>query len=154
MSDQETVSAGQPTKPQPATYADIKACCPGATSDFICSQLERNVTLDQAQSNWMEAQNREIAETKAKVEEAEKKLAAKAEAETIGVQALGSGAAKQQEQSGDPLAEFPALLAKHKARGLSGQKALSAAVKENPELHRAYVEAHNAEHGRVVQFRK
>jgi len=154
MSDQETVSAGQPTKPQPATFADIKACCPGATSDFICSQLERNVTLDQAQSNWMEHQNKLITESRAAVEEAEKKLAAKAEAEALGVPALGNGGAKPQEQSGDPLAEWPALLAKHEARGLSKQRALSAAVKENPELHRAYVEAHNAEHGRVVQFRK
>lgn len=63
---------------KPATYADLKACLPGASAEFLCEAMEKGMTLDQAQSSWMEkqtavqtAKDAEIADLKAKLALAE-----------------------------------------------------------------------------------
>lgn len=140
----------------PATWQELKACCPGADADFLGKQIDAGATTIQAASAWMtELQLRaEIAaEEKVKAEqakaEAEKQAAeAKADVEKIkaarpGVEPLGDGGG-QTDQSGDPVADFQAAVAAKMSAGLNRVKATASVVREQPKLHAAYIEAANA----------
>lgn len=74
---------GGPAAPAAATLAQLKAACPGASSDFLLKQLEAGATLDQAQRAHaadLAAQRDQLAKEKAelqgKLAEAEAKAAA------------------------------------------------------------------------------
>lgn len=58
--------------------------------------------------------------------------------------------APHRRKSADPVAEWSALLAKHRDRGLDQRQALRAAVQEDPGLHIAYLESVNE--GRRADF--
>jgi ATP-dependent Clp endopeptidase proteolytic subunit ClpP len=143
--------------PKQATWQELKDCCPGADSDFLGKQMDAGATAQAASSAWMtELQLRaEIAsEEKAKAEaakaEAEKQAEeAKAEAEKAkaakpGVEPLGGGSGKV---DGDALVTFQNAVDDKLKTGLSRPEAVRAIAKERPELHAAYVEAHNANVG-------
>ena len=146
MSEETTPAAATktPPTPQPASFEALKACLPGADSDFICGQMERKATLDQAQSTWMEEQNKRI-------EAAEKQTAdAKAVAKKPGVDPIGSGKSSAgEDESGDAVAEFNAKVIEQMKLGKSRQKAVAAVAKGNHELHTAYLRATNAQHSKV-----
>jgi signal peptide peptidase SppA len=144
--------------PQPATYAEIKVACAGADSDFICQQLEAKATKETAVSAWMSEQQKRLhtankakAEAEQKVEEANK---AKAEAEQKaktgkpGVGILGGGKGDGGGGIGNAASEFiKAVEDKMKLYGILKQEAIREVVKENPELHRRYIEEHNVKVG-------
>ena len=125
-----------------ATCEELQACIPGVTSDFIVAQLEKNATLDQAQSSWMEQQNERIAA-------AEKEAAdAKAAQPTKGgLSPVGTGKkvkASDDTDHGDAIESFGAKVAERMAAGSPDrQAAVAAVVKANPELHRAFLLATN-----------
>lgn len=146
-------------KTRPATWQELKSCCPGADADFLGKQMDVQATSEDASKAWMgELQRRSEADAKARKEaedakaEAEKQAAeAKAEVEKAkagkpGVDILGSGKNKI-EGNGDPLAEFTAAVDEKLKTGLSKPDAIKAVVKANPALHAAFVEAHNADVG-------
>jgi hypothetical protein len=92
----------------------------------------------------MEHQNKLIAESRAAVEEAEKKLAAKAEG--TGVPPLGSGKARGGvDDDGDPIALFDAKVRALTANGMARLTAVASVARNNPELHKAYLLATNAD---------
>lgn len=147
------------TAPKPATWQELKNCCPKADAEFLGKQMDAQATAEDATKAWMgELQRRSEADAQARQDaeeaktEAEKQTAeAKTEAEKAkagkpGVEALGGGGGKE-EGEGDPLAEFEAAVDEKMKTGLSKPEAIKAVVKSNPELHADYVQAHNAEVG-------
>lgn len=148
--------------PRAATIGELKAACPGASADFLMQQLEAGATEPQAMKAWMGEQAKQLAAAK----EAEAKLKADADAKAKadadaaaksggakkpGVKALAEGKAKADadaEASGDPIAEFNEAVDAKVAKGRPKAQAIAAVAREKPELHRAYVIAHNEQHGR------
>jgi signal peptide peptidase SppA len=137
MSQTET-GAAVSTEPKPATYAELKAACIGADSDFICKQMDAAATLDTARSNWMAEQNNRLQAAKTETEKA------KAAAEKPGVEALGGYGRKASAEITDPIAEFSEAVDAKAKSGMTRPKAIAAVVKSNPDLHTAYVAACNA----------
>jgi len=144
--------------PKAATLDELKNCCPGANADFLVAQLDAQATAEQASRAWMgelqkkaesaEVTAKEAADAKA---EAEKQAAeAKAEAENAkngkpGVEMLGGGG--EGEGHTDPKAEFEAAVDEKMKTGMNKADAVKAITKANPELHAAFVAAHNADIG-------
>ena len=129
-----------------ASFEDLKICCPQADEKFICAQLERQSTVDQAQSAWMEEQQRrlealqkELTETKEKQQSAEQKP---------GVDALG-GQADKREPAEDAIGAFNAAVAERIRGGVDRRTAVRQVARSQPELHREYLLATNT--GRKVQ---
>ena len=129
--------------PHAAGYAELKAALPGADAAFLCSQMEANATVGQAQTAWMAEQNRRLEASKKEADEAK----AAAVAKRSGGEPLGSGTGKQPAAaSGDPIAAFNEAVAAKQAAGVNPrQKAVVAVIHENPELHEEYVAAVNAD---------
>lgn len=113
--------------PQAATYAEIVASCVGADPAFICAQLAAGVTVAAAQSAWMTEQNARIA----------------AASQRPGVDAVGTKPSKAN-PVGDVLNDWREAVAAKMAAGLPKAKATASVVKENPELHQAYIAAVNS----------
>lgn len=59
------------TTKTPASSEDLLACLPGADAEFVLACLKRKDTLDQAQSAWMEEQNRRLEAARKRAEDAE-----------------------------------------------------------------------------------
>jgi len=151
--------------PKAATWQELKACCPGADSEFLGKQMDANATTDQASGAWMtELQLRaEIAEEEkakaeaAKVEAEQQAAEAKADAEKAkagkpGVDMLGGGG-NSGDGVADPVAAFHDAVEEKMKAGMSKPDAVRSVIKSNPDLHASYIEAHNAEVG-PSSFRK
>ena len=146
MSQASLASETVPTEtktapPQPAAFADLKAALPGADAAFLCSQLEANATVAQAQTGWMAEQNRRL--------EAAGKLVADAQAAAAanrsGVEPLGSGStAAGAATDTDPIVAWNELVAAKIRAGKPKAKAISDVIAENPALHDEYLAAYNA----------
>jgi len=76
----EVTMSENKTEPTAATIEQLRAACPGASSDFLLKQLEANATVQSAQTAFIVEQNEQVRKANAEVEEA-KASAAKAEKE-------------------------------------------------------------------------
>jgi len=133
----ETTASPAAQEPVAATIAQIKAAIPEASSDFLVSCVEQNLSLTQVKDRHLRDQQNQI---KAQQEEIER---LKAEQKTPGVDAVGTTGQSPASDDGDPIAAFTdAVDAKIKA-GLTRHKAVAAVVRADPELHAAYVAAVN-----------
>jgi len=122
-------------EPVAATYQELKAAVPQATADFLCDQLERKATADEAKGAWMAHQAKEIEELKAK-------------ASKPGVDALGSeGGDEEEATNADAIDRWESAIGAHLAKGKRHADAIKAARKADPELHKAYVVAYNERQG-------
>jgi len=133
-------------KPQAAGYEDMKLCCPGADNDFLCGQLAKKATIDQAQSAWMEEQGRRLEQQAEETKTREKELAELKEKQTQskpGVDALGTGNVSASGSEGDPVAAWNEAIAEQTKQGKSRADAVRAVVRANPELHQEYLAACN-----------
>lgn len=131
-----------PVKAAAASFEDLKLLCPGADNDFLCAQLGRKATADQAQSAWMDEQNKRI-------ESARKEAAdAKAAAAKPGVEALKTAKLKADaEDDSEPIAQWNAAVAAKVRSGLPRHLATAAVARERPELREAIVEQANRKAG-------
>jgi len=139
MSDEKLEMAVEKIGPTAATIGELKAACPGADSDFLMSQLESSATVATAQSAW-------IAELNNRNEAAEKKAAAaeeKAEKKRSGAPTVGTGQETAAEATADPIEAFTEAVKIKVEEGLQKQEAISAVVRENPDLHQAYLAEYN-----------
>jgi hypothetical protein len=102
------------------------AACVGADPAFLCSQLESNATLTEASAAWMAAQNERLEAAKQKP----------------GVDAVGTKPGNSNGR-GDAIQQWNEAVAEKVAAGLPKSKAVASVVRENPELHAAYVAASN-----------
>lgn len=134
--------AAAPVAPKAATLAEIKAGCPGADNDFIVGQLEKNVTLSDAQSAWMSEQNRRLAAKDTQIEQAKLANASAGNAPLVDGKGGGASAANFE---GDAIDAYHASLKEKIAAGSTRPRAVASIAKENPELHQAYLDACMAE---------
>jgi len=150
--------ADESTKtPTPATLAELKAACPGASSDFIIAQMEATATVSQAQAAYIAKQNADLVAERTDRAKAESDAAsAKAAAsERPGVPPVGAGKhgveASADDVGGEPIAAWEAKIAAEMLKpGMTQRVAVRNVVVANPELHAAYLRAYNAQFGRAV----
>lgn len=127
--------------PQPAaaSYAEIKAACPGADAGFICSQLEAKSTVQAAQLAWMAEQNRRI--------EAARTEAAQAKTSKPGVAPITLGTVTELKSDsdiyGDPVTQYNAKVREHMGRGMDRLKASQTVAAQHPDLQAAFLLATN-----------
>ena len=139
-------------EPEAATTADLKLAFPDSDAAFREECTELSATLAEAHELWATSvtkANTKLAEdNKAQAEKiAELEAAAKAKEEVPGVEALGvSAEADAKGVSGDAAAQWKEALAAKMEVIKDKGRAMAAVVKENPELHQAYLETYNAEH--------
>lgn len=139
MSESNTAPA-----PLAATFAELKAGLLGADAEFICAQQEKGATLAVAEKAWMVEQGQRLERARSEAIEA-KAAVAKSAAKKPGVEPLGDGEGKAQRgEQGDPIAAWDAALTQKIERYKGDRmKATSALVREQPDLHSAYLAAHN-----------
>lgn len=137
--------------PESATYEQLVASCVGADPAFLCKQLGAKATVAQAMGAWMAEQNARLSAAR---EEADK---AKAQSKKPGVEPITHGKGKDGKAAfeGDPISAWEealeAKLAKCGNRANARRSAVTALVKENPELHQAYIEAYNVQNAHLLQ---
>lgn len=141
-----------------ATVAQIKAACPGATSDFIVECQEQSRTIEQSANVWMASltkQNAELREqlAKANIELADANKAreaaeAKANATTTtanttktGVEPLTSG--KGSESESVSASDYWSAVSELVAAGKNNAEAMMQINRTRPELRKAMVAAAN-----------
>ena len=157
-----TMSTESNTAPVAATLEQLEAACPGAKSDFLIAQVKGKATCEQAQTAFIKSLSAEVGALNEKLVAAEAKATAaearatEAEGKAKGVTTTTTTKGKHDplvekgkgstadDEAADPTAKFDALVATKVAGGMKRQQAVAAVVNENPELHAAYVEAHNA----------
>jgi signal peptide peptidase SppA len=134
----KTSKAKQSQDEKPASLKTLKAALPKASSDFIVEALESGWSVAQARMAWMEktiaSQAEEIETLKSTKPGASRGGGAKPL--TTGK----SGVAI----TGDAKALWAAAIKEKTDAGMNRAKAVSAVVREQPDLHSAYVEACNA----------
>lgn len=142
--------AASPAAPaaRPATLAELKAACPGASNDFLVGQMEANATVAQATTAYMAhltAQNAALAK-----QAQENTIAATAApVRKPGAEPVPAGAASSSStaNSGDAIAQFDdAVVQLMDDRKLTKAQATQKVVHERPDLHQAYLAAWNKKH--------
>ncbi len=157
-----------------ATFTELKIAFPRASADFLVRCQTSGHTLDKARAEFdeenakaLDDKEKELAESKAgfdefkenaekekkakaeedekkaaeaKAEEDEEKKAAEAKAKA-GVTPAGGGSARG---GSGASSGFMSCVTDHMKLGMPRAQAVSQAVQEEPELHREFVQAHNA----------
>lgn len=132
-----------------ATIADIRAACPGISSDSLLAMAESGKSLDECKDSYLQdlvgqitALSEENSSLKTKLDAVEESAS---EHSTLGVDPLdhvqSSGAGDVEESATD---QFNALVKEKVAKGLSKSKALQQVVSQNADLHKAYLKEINA----------
>eukprot|EP00913_Durusdinium_trenchii_P028456 g26684.t1 len=138
--------------PQPATIQEIKSACPGIDNDFAVKLLESSATVDDCRTRWMAEQQSRLDAREKELEDA-RNSGPKPKPGVDPTLAPGSegGAGRNRNgrggngriaggfindddfegETGDPVADFGAAVAKLTAGGMERQQA---AVKECPSL--------------------
>lgn len=148
-----TAAAAAPAA-RPATLAEVRAACPGATNDFVVSQLEANATVTQAQAAFMAHITKQNAELTQKLNE-KTVAAAAAPLKAPGVTAAvpAAAAAASSESAEDPLAAFAEAVATEMKAGKPRHEAHAAVCRKQPELREAMLAAHNSAHRQAARRR-
>jgi len=127
-----------------ASYQDLTAAFPKADKDFICSQLDKKATLDEATVAFTDVL---LARSEAQAKEIDQLKAAgkKAGAPALTTRVAGSAAAAVAAASfdGDPVAAMNLAVRENLKLGMERLAAVTAVCRGNPGLHRAYLEATN-----------
>lgn len=148
----------------PATLAELKATFPNSTAEWRESQIEAESTLSDAAVNYaryVESKAAADAEQHAKELEEAKNSAKRTQPSTslghVPLTQANVGGDDMVMQTGNPVEDFhsavKARLPKHRDATWQERKAAIAAVAtENPQLHRAYIEATNENNPRVKRL--
>lgn len=135
--------------PKPATIGELKAACVGASPEFLCAQLEAEATVDVAMRAYQKMQAEALAAKDAEIEVLKKKTekAAKTEPVIPGVAPV-TETVQASSESLDVEARWKAAVKEQCDAGLSKKQAIMTVVRENSDLHKAYLAAYNARNGR------
>lgn len=142
MSQDSTTAVAADIKPQAATIGELRQHLPKASSDFILSQVEKGATLTQAALAYASEADTQLAAQSQALATAT--ATAKAAASKPGNVPHGEQKIPGGNASVDPLSAWSEAIAAKQKLGLSQAKATAAVVKEQPELHSAYVAAINS----------
>lgn len=133
------------------TAKEIREACPGASAEFVLGQVEAcESDENRGIEHVLKAHNAELA---AQVQTANATAAAaQAAAEAAqtrqapgtapGVSPVGADGAGDEPQA-DPITAWNDAVSAQEKRGKNRQAAVIAAVRENPQVHAAFVRAHN-----------
>lgn len=144
----------------PATLAEIKQACPGASAEFVLEQIERGASVEQAKDDWIAHQALQLEQAekdKAKAEaEAKERAAAAERIRTSGVDPIPAEDADGKKSAGGASAadEYRAAIKEHVANGMKRHEAVARVCREQPELQEAYVAEHNAKHPSAMAQRR
>lgn len=141
-------------KPVAATSKEIKASCPGCSADFILAQLDKSATISDVKDAWSEqlanelkAERDKSAAEAAKVETLTNEVAElKKKPGKSGVSPVG-GATNSGDGAGDgvdPIATWNELVAAEFQVTKNRQTAMRNCVVNNPDAHKAFIEAYNS----------
>lgn len=140
-------AVSETTSTPSVTAAAIREACPGCTSEFVAKRLEIGASLDECRSAHMEllqVKNEQLTE---QVKSLEEKLAKSEEAFENLKASKGKhapvGSAPEEKKASSAVDDFKAAVDEKVKAGMARDKALKAVVKENPELHKAYLAAVN-----------
>lgn len=139
----------EPVAAKPAFITEIKAACDGCDSDFVIAQMEAGATVVQAQAAWTKVLSERLKEAQDKAAHAEREkteLQAKMASaqQRTGVDPVGSATGATKAHAFEsPVEEFQAAVCRHEASGKSRAQAMQSAVKENGDLHKAYLQVYN-----------
>lgn len=135
------------------TAKEIREACPGASAEFVLGQVEAcESDENRGIEHVLKAHNTELAAQNAT-------LAAQAQAaQTTQPPAVGvapgvapvAASGSNDEPEADPITAWEEAVAAGEAKKLTHAQAIRAVVVGKPELHKAYLVAHNALHGRVI----
>lgn len=143
---------------RPATLGELKAACPGAGNDFLVAQLEANATAGQAAGAWTAQVSRENADLKQKLANAEKTSATASSTPkkpgAPSVPAARAASAEQQEDDSEPIQAFENAVQAHVGKGMERSNAIDLVAKRQPELHRNYLLATNADRNAATRLLK
>jgi len=160
------------TRKMSASYQELKAALPEADAAFLCAQLDAGAEVDTAkaafQKHQVDAARAEATEAKAAAAKAIADAKAQVDAAQAEAKAATDKAAALAKAPGvDPVADgkqpptakgegyegFWALVAEKEKAGVPRAKAISAVCRQDPELHTAMLDEHNAKHGRKNRAR-
>lgn len=122
-------------KPREATYHELAAACPGASSEFVCKMLNERRTVDEVRAEHFKAMQAENAELRGKVEQAEN--AAKAAADGQPTHPVSGDA--DAGGGGDAVATYEEAITAQMDRGLTRAKAIREVCVNQPDLQRAMI---------------
>lgn len=137
------------SKMEPATYTQLKEKLPKASAEFLCEQLEKQATLEQAQTAWTNHLQTKLEEAAASqaaaVKAAEEK--AKADAAALAAANVKMPGVKLPQQGGeastagdDLCADYhEAIREEMKSSGVNRFEAAVRVNKRHPNLHKAYL---------------
>jgi ElaB/YqjD/DUF883 family membrane-anchored ribosome-binding protein len=142
------------TAPGPATLAELRDACPGASNDFLVEQLEQQATAGQAGKAWMKS----LSEANAALAKERDALKASDTATTEtatspapkkrGVEPLKSSTSTDATFDGDVSARVEELVTAKMAGGMPRHAAYRKVMSENEDLRVAMLVEHNTKHGR------
>jgi ATP-dependent Clp endopeptidase proteolytic subunit ClpP len=140
------------------TAKEIREACPGASAEFVLGQVEAcESDENRGIEHVLKAHNAELA-TQVQMANATAAAAQQAAeaaqnrqttATAPGVAPVGADGGND-EPMADPITAWEDAVAAGEARKLTHAQAIRAVVVGKPELHKAYLVAHNAQHGRVI----
>ena len=133
------------TSPAVATIQELEANCPGASADFLMSQLKAGATIPQAQSAMIAEQNKQIEQAKEDQDKAVE--AAKEEAKnnaSVGVAPLDASSTDDaDEPMGDCIQQFETKVAKMVDAGMPRRQAMNKLARTDESLYKQYLVATN-----------
>lgn len=145
VESQEDHTMSNENKPEAASYEDIVACCPGADDDhaFVCSQLAKKATLDQAQTAWMEHLRENASAEKKRADEAEAKAKTEPSRPKVGVTGIpeGRGDGASSADKSDAVDRWNARVQELVKTGMSKAAAIRSICVSDKDLQREYVAA-------------
>lgn len=148
----ETAEMTEPNTPKAAGLAELKKALPGASAEFLISQLEAQATVETALTAFAKTTSDALAAAQLRIDQVNKELAeTKAElakrpaaASGLGVLPLGHAGGPQDGGALDPVAQWnQELAAELKNYNGDRMKATAALVKRAPDLHANFIEAVN-----------
>jgi len=135
------------------TAKEIREACPGASAEFVLGQVEAcESDENRGIEHVLKAHNTELAAQNATLA-AQAQAAQTTQAPAVGVApgvAPVAASGSNDEPEADPITAWEEAVAAGEARKLTHAQAIRAVVVGKPELHKAYLVAHNALHGRVI----
>ena len=133
------------------TAKEIREACPGASAEFVLGQVEAcESDENRGIEHVLKAHNAELAAQNATLA-AQAQVAAEAaqNRQAPGVAPVAASGSNDEPEA-DPITAWEEAVEAGEAKKLSRAQAIRAVAVGKPELHKAYLIAHNAQHGRVI----
>ena len=147
------------------TPAQLRAACPGATSEFILTCVENSRSVEEATKLWsqelatdlaaanetveklktdLEAANKTIAEQKLEISKLGEEATAPPVASVVGTRALAAAKESDDEEAGSPIDQYWSLVKARQEKGDTRQAAMAHVNKNHPDIRRNMTAAANA----------